>query len=81
MSEAPSLFPVYPFLMAYNSSNYIKHVQSIVELYKSVKQADIPDTFIIAKVFPKHGIFMSYRKWMYIKSMKPSEYTQPTLFN
>jgi hypothetical protein len=63
--------------MAYNRNNYLKYVCRIVELYQEHKEADKPDTYILRHVFPKHGIYISYRKWMYIKSMKPSEYKQP----
>jgi len=60
--------------MAYNRSNYSKRVQYIVEVYKQAKERDIPDTRILRVVFPKHGIYISYRQWMNIKAMKPSDY-------
>lgn len=48
-------------------------------VYKSVKETDVPDTRILRSHFPKHGIFISYRQWMNIKGMKPSEYKQVQL--
>lgn len=68
--------------MAYNSTNKLKSFQHIIDEYNAIKQEDIPDTFIIKKEFPKKGIFISYRKWMYIKGMKPSDldHNQLTLF-
>lgn len=45
----------------------------ILNVYQEVKQEDIPDTYIVSKVFPKYNIFISYRKRMHIKGMKPSE--------
>ena len=59
--------------MAYNPRNKLREFRRITEIYKEVKQPDIPDTFIVSNIFPKHGIFISYRKWVYIKGMKPSE--------
>lgn len=59
--------------MAYNAGNKLKHFQHVVEVYNSIKQEDIPDTKIVRVEMPKRGIFISYRKWMYIKGMKPSE--------
>jgi hypothetical protein len=53
--------------MAYNQENKVKHFEHILEVYKQVKQEDIMDTFIVRRVFPKHNIFISYRKFMYIK--------------
>lgn len=68
--------------MAYNSRNYHRKVHFIVQVYNEAKERDIPDTKILRTVFPKHGIFMSYRQWMNIKAMKPSDYAtgQLTLF-
>lgn len=48
----------------------MKHITHIVSIYNTVKEHDVPDTFILRNVFPKHGIFISYRKWMNIKNMK-----------
>jgi hypothetical protein len=59
--------------MAYNSNNKLRQFKHILDVYQAVKQEDIPDTFIVSKVFPKHNIFICYRKWMYIKGMKPSD--------
>lgn len=68
--------------MAYNSNNKKAYYRFIIELYKSVKQEDIPDTQIIRNKFPQKGVFISYRTWMNIKSKKPSELSdgQLTLF-
>ncbi len=59
-------------------SNHLKRAAFIVGIYKAVKERDKPDTFIVRTVFPLHGIYISYRRWMDIKAMKPSEYQQPT---
>lgn len=61
--------------MAYQRTNYIKNVARIIAIYNSLKELDKPDTRIVSNEFPKHGIFISYRRWMYIKAMKPSEYS------
>ena len=65
--------------MAYNPRNKLREFRRIIAIYNQVKQDDIPDTRIVSQIFPKHGIFISYRKWVYIKGMKPSEmqYEQP----
>ncbi len=60
--------------MSYKRSNYVKNVARIVAIYNSLKEPDKPDTRIVNHEFPKYGIFISYRRWMYIKSMKPSDY-------
>lgn len=60
--------------MAYNRTNYNKRVQYIIQVYNKAKERDIPDTRILKSVFPNHGIYISYRQWMNIKAMKPSEY-------
>jgi len=57
------------------SSNFSKRIQFIVKVYQEAKERDIPDTRILQHVFPRHGIYISYRQWMRIKSMKPSEYS------
>lgn len=67
--------------MAYNRDNYLKRINSIIGVYNEYKESDIPDTRIVAKHFPKHGIFISYRSWMYIKNMKKTVIAQPTLFD
>ena len=68
--------------MAYNSNNKKAQYRYIIELYKSIKQEDIPDTQIIRHKFREKGIFISYRTWMNIKAKKPSELNdgQLTLF-
>lgn len=68
--------------MSYNRNNYLKNVQYIMKVYRSVKEPDLPDTRIVANHFPKHNIFISYSTWKNIKGMKPSEYnsTQLALF-
>jgi hypothetical protein len=58
--------------MAYNKANYYKKIKNIIDAYEKIKHYDIPDTFIVAKEFPKHGIFISYRQWMNIKGTKMS---------
>ena len=55
--------------MAYNRRNYLKNALFIFSVYREIKQHDIPDTFILRNEFPKHGIFISYRTWMNIKSL------------
>lgn len=54
--------------------NIKRKYEYIIEIYNNHKQEDVPDTFIVANVFPKNGIFLSYRQWVRIKGMKPSEY-------
>ncbi|RQO78096.1 hypothetical protein DBR40_09100 [Pedobacter sp. KBW01] len=67
--------------MAYNRNNHLKRVESVVNLYHQVKEQDVPDTYILRVVFPKHNIFISRRTWVNYKGMKPSEYrTQLALF-
>ena len=65
--------------MAYNNRNYHRRVQYIVKVYQEAKERDIPDTRILQSVFPSYGIHLSYRQWMNIKSMKPSEYNTKQL--
>jgi len=65
--------------MAYHRNNYLKSVNYMMGVYQSVKESDVPDTRIIRNIFPKHGIYISYRQWMNIKGMKPSEYKQSQL--
>ncbi|WP_017258413.1 hypothetical protein [Pedobacter arcticus] len=60
--------------MAYHRGNHLKKVNFIMQVYASVKEEDVPDTRILRHVFPKHGIFISYRQWMNLKGLKPSEY-------
>ena len=55
--------------MAYNNKNYIKRARFIISVYNEVKNPDIPDTKIVNRIFPKHGINISYRQWMNIKGM------------
>jgi hypothetical protein len=45
-------------------------------IYTAAKERDIPDTRILRSEFPKHGIFISYRQWMNLKGLKPSEYKE-----
>jgi hypothetical protein len=59
--------------MAYNSKNKHRQYLRIIEIYQEHKQQDIPDTFIVRSVFPKHNIFISYRTWNSIKGKKPSD--------
>lgn len=78
-----SVWDYFCVTMAYNGLNYAKKTARIVEVYKSVKESDKPDSTIVAKIFPEHGIFISYRTWMNIKGKKPSEYntSQLSLFS
>ena len=56
--------------MPYVRDNYNKKAQYIREVYLSVKEEDIPDTKIVRSIFPKFKIYINYRQWMNIKSMK-----------
>lgn len=56
--------------MSYNKTNYYKRARFIIQVYNSVKNPDLPDTRIVANLFPKHGINISYRQWMNIKGTK-----------
>lgn len=60
--------------MAISQDNFNKRVKFIVHVYQEAKERDIPDTRILRVVFPSKGIFISYRQWMRIKALKPSEY-------
>ncbi len=61
--------------MAYNKKNYYKDCLRIIEVYKAHKYEDVPDTRIVANVFPKFNINISYRQWMNIKGMViPNEF-------
>lgn len=55
--------------MSYNTRNYIKKAGFIVSVYNLYKHEDVPDTDIVRKKFPNHGIFISYRQWMNIKGL------------
>ncbi len=68
--------------MAYNRKNYLKKARYIADIYQMVKEHDIPDTHIVRCIFPKYGIFISYGRWMVIKSMKQTALppAQQTLF-
>ena len=59
--------------MAYNRDNYKKHVQFVLSVYRQCKNdnTDKPDSQIVRQDFPKHGLNMSYRKWMNIKGLNP----------
>jgi len=72
----------YICFMAYNKNNYNKRAQFIIDVYKSAKHDDVPDTKIIRTVFPKFNIYLSYRQWMNIKGMPiPKEHlNQLSLF-
>lgn len=58
--------------MAYNRANHQKNVEMIIRLYLRVKEHDVPDTHIVRYIFPKHGVFISYRTLMYYKRSKLS---------
>lgn len=55
--------------MAYNRNNYFKRARYIIDIYKSVKHDDVPDTQIVRTIFPKHNIHLSYRQWMNLKGL------------
>lgn len=59
--------------MAYNNTNHLRKTRFIVDTYVSIKNEDIPDTYILKNEFPKHGIYISYRTWMNIKNMKNNQ--------
>lgn len=61
--------------VAYTRDNHLKKVAHIISVYKELKEEDIPDTRIVRSLFPQRNIFISYRQWMNIKNMRPSEYT------
>lgn len=69
--------------MAYTRHNHLKSVRRITDVYVSVKQIDVPDTFIVKHEFPKRGIYISYRTWMYMKNIKQNTLPvrQAELFN
>lgn len=50
-----------------------------MQVYREAKERDVPDTRILRTVFPENKIYISYRQWMNIKGMKPSEYQQNQL--
>lgn len=60
--------------MAYTRKNHLRQVQYMISVYQQVKEPDIPDSKIVSTIFPKYNIFISYRQWMNIKGMKPSDY-------
>lgn len=60
--------------MAYTRKNHLRQVQYMISVYQQVKEPDIPDSKIVSTIFPKYHIYISYRQWMNIKGMKPSEY-------
>jgi hypothetical protein len=61
--------------MPYLSRNKKRQYAHILEVYRSVKQLDVPDSYIVRVIFPKHRIHISYRQWVRIKGMKPSQLT------
>jgi hypothetical protein len=69
--------------VAYNSNNKTKQKEYILNVYATVKHYDVPDTYIVRCIFPKHNIFISYRTWLGIKnignSIEPTN--QLALFN
>lgn len=54
-------------------------VAHVLEVYKSIKERDIPDTRIVGTLWREHNIRISYRTLMYYKSKKPSELQTPQL--
>lgn len=69
--------------MAYNGLNKEKQNKHILDVYNSVKHHDVPDTFIVRNIFPKHNIFISYRTWIGIKNAgrQSGSLKQLALFN
>jgi hypothetical protein len=61
------------------STNKKKQYRRILDVYKEHKQSDVPDTFIVRVIFPRHHIYISYVQWMRIKGRKPSEIQEPQL--
>lgn len=59
--------------MAYNRNNYLVQVKRILTIYNAEKKEHIPDTYIVRVVFPKHNINISYRTWVNIKGLRPSD--------
>jgi hypothetical protein len=59
--------------VAYTNTYQKKRAAYIIRVYGSVKHYDIPDSFIVRNIFPKHGIFISYRQWMNYKNKKQKE--------
>ncbi len=69
--------------MAYHNRNRLKTIEYIIDVYSQVKQYDVPDSYIVRNIFPKHHIYISYRRWMNIKNMKmpKTDKKQMALFN
>jgi hypothetical protein len=70
--------------MSYNGVNKDKSNSHIMAVYQSVKHYDVPDTYIVRCIFPKHNIFISYNTWLNIKNGGKKETTgkqQLALFN
>ena len=65
------------------SKNKKRQYRYIINIYDANKEEDIPDTFIVRRIFPKHGIFISYRQWSRIKHMDTERYisNQLSLFS
>lgn len=55
-------------LMAYNNSNQKRYIEYVFKVYNQYKAPDVPDSKIVKKKFPEHGIFLSYSGWMNIKN-------------
>jgi hypothetical protein len=53
--------------MAYSDAYHKRRVAYIMDVYSREKHYDIPDSFIVARVFPKYGIFISYSQFMNYK--------------
>ena len=64
--------------MAYNGSNHQKNVEMIIRLYLRVKEHDVPDTYIVKHILPKHGVCISYRTLMYYKRRKMNPSVMPS---
>lgn len=66
--------------MAYNRNNHLKKIRYAVGVYNEHKHDDLPDTYIIRVIFPKHNIHIAYRTWMNWKGTPQTNSTQLQLF-
>lgn len=70
--------------MAYNNRNKERHNAHVMAVYNAVKHYDVPDTYIVRCIFPKHNIYISYRTFQSIKNgngMPAAAKPQLALFN
>lgn len=59
--------------------NKRRQYRYILKVYREIKQEDIPDTYIVERVFPKYHIYISYRQWSRIKGTPPVRYVETQL--